>query len=125
MQPESPEPTLVVGHRSLYADDRDTLKRLHEDWFPVKYSETFYDEIVQGYMGKDRAPVFSIVAYDLNSGRIVGCIICQFVNEETCADEGLIIGRSRRSSEPPSVIYILTLGTEASHTIRPWPLVLI
>jgi len=53
-----------IWYRSLQPSDREQLKSLHEDWFPVRYTECFYDEVVHGYMGKDGTPTFSIVAID-------------------------------------------------------------
>jgi ribosomal protein S18 acetylase RimI-like enzyme len=81
----------------------------------VRYSDSFYDEVCQGFIGRERKEVFSIVAFDLSCGHILGCIICQFVEEATCADEGLIRDRPLRSSAlSPSLLYILTLGTAAN-----------
>ena len=38
--------------RSMEETDRDQVKALHEAWFPVKYEDTFYDEIAKGKVGE-------------------------------------------------------------------------
>ena len=36
-----------VIFRPLHVNDRDEIKKLHESWFPVNYSDQFYDDSVQ------------------------------------------------------------------------------
>lgn len=116
--------------RPLLVSDRQELKRLHEEWFPVRYTELFYDDIVRNVIGKDKAPTWSAVAYDpgtsaespppplapitapraavedsaasfdastpLPPGRMVGCVICQVLDESCCVDAGLLEDRGPR-----------------------------
>jgi len=130
---ENSQPTRkCYPQRGLQPSDRSELKRLHEEWFPVRYTEEFYNDIVHNVIGKEKAPTWSSVAYepgtaaesprpqhanptsscgeetgtvttpglDSNSApssdRMVGCVICQVVNESKCLDPGLLEGRGPR-----------------------------
>ena len=132
--PESrPSTRKRYPQRALQPSDRSELKRLHEDWFPVRYTEDFYNDIVHNVIGKEKAPTWSSVAYEPGtateppspqqaasagpnseengavatprlhsntssspSDRMVGCVICQVVDESKCLDPGLLEGRGSR-----------------------------
>ncbi len=38
-----PPPQEPFLHRRLLPQDMEELRALHEDWFPVRYSQSFYD----------------------------------------------------------------------------------
>lgn len=39
-----------ISFRPLQESDRDQIQLLHEDWFPVRYKNEFYDELVHHRM---------------------------------------------------------------------------
>ena len=45
---EEPE-SQVVSFRPLQASDRYRIQQLHEQWFPVSYSDVFYEELVTNH----------------------------------------------------------------------------
>lgn len=40
------DPLSSIYFRPLQLTDRDQIKRLHEEWFPVSYKDEFYDDLV-------------------------------------------------------------------------------
>lgn len=40
------DPLSSIYFRPLQPSDRDQIKRLHEEWFPVTYKDEFYDDLV-------------------------------------------------------------------------------
>eukprot|EP00567_Pseudictyota_dubia_P008589 CAMPEP_0197445296 /NCGR_PEP_ID=MMETSP1175-20131217/10549_1 /TAXON_ID=1003142 /ORGANISM="Triceratium dubium, Strain CCMP147" /LENGTH=331 /DNA_ID=CAMNT_0042976231 /DNA_START=206 /DNA_END=1202 /DNA_ORIENTATION=+ len=49
--------------RSLRPSDKSSIKALHEDWFPVRYKDDFYECVVHNRMAGTDDPLFSCVAY--------------------------------------------------------------
>jgi hypothetical protein len=50
-----------ISFRPLQESDRDDIKKLHEELFPVEYTNHFYDTVVQNF-GMDERPLFSCIA---------------------------------------------------------------
>ena len=50
-----------ITFRPLKEADRDQIKKLHEELFPVEYTDLFYDTVVQN-LTMDKNPLFSCVA---------------------------------------------------------------
>jgi len=48
--------------RSLRPSDKDSIKALHEEWFPVSYKDEFYECVVHNKMSGTGDPLFSCVA---------------------------------------------------------------
>lgn len=93
-----------IRFREIEEADHDQLKELHDQLFPVKYSETFFRNISQK-QGLDGQPILSCIAVDINTCRIVGFVIAQFVNYRQCEDEGIL------DPAADEICYIMTIGT--------------
>lgn len=94
--------------RQIQESDFDQIKALHEDFFPVRYADSFYVDSCKG-LGVHGAPLFTSIAVG-NSGNIVGFIFAQFIHVDEC--EHVLLDRNCSVSE---VCYILTLGLKQSH----------
>lgn len=53
-----------VELRPIIPSDRDELKALHEEWFPVKYSDSFYENVVHGFADSERRPIVGLMAIE-------------------------------------------------------------
>ena len=53
--------TYSIRFRPLKESDRDQIKRLNEEIFPVAYTENFYDTVVMN-LSMDKMPLFSCIA---------------------------------------------------------------
>jgi ribosomal protein S18 acetylase RimI-like enzyme len=91
-------------YRSILPQDRERIKQLHEEFFPVKYSDAFYDGIIVGrgiYGGK----LHSILAVDENQ-EVVAFLLGQFLTyPDQCEDRDLF-----SYNQPQCMYYILTIG---------------
>jgi ribosomal protein S18 acetylase RimI-like enzyme len=47
--------------RSIQPSDRDRVQALHEEWFPVKYQDDFYNELAYNRMAYSQDPLFTRV----------------------------------------------------------------
>eukprot|EP00912_Choanoflagellata_sp_UC4_P002308 UC4_evm1s1452 len=70
-----PSSALPISHpplifRRLLPSDQDQLRRLHEDWFPIRYPERFYHD-----SSCVRDLYFSCAAIDTAKDTMVGVII--------------------------------------------------
>jgi len=52
----------VLYFRPLQPSDRTEIKALHEEWFPVSYTDGFYDSVVLNKLENGGAPLYSCVA---------------------------------------------------------------
>lgn len=63
--PTTPGPVANIQYsitfRPIQESDRDDIKKLHEELFPVEYTNNFYDSVVQN-LGMDEKPLFSCIA---------------------------------------------------------------
>ena len=100
-----------IKYRDLQETDYDELRELHELLFPVKYSESFFRNVVRG-IGPNMKPTMARVAVDTDSSLMAGFVIAQAVDIADCEDEGLF------DTSPSEVIYVLTLGTRPEYTRR-------
>jgi len=102
-----------ISFRPVEPRDHDILKSLHNDLFPVKYSDNFFTEAVQGRGIKGGKLFTSIAVLNNNEGEeVVGFIMCQFIASSSCDDAADLFDAG---SEPGEVLYILTLGLSRSH----------
>lgn len=51
-----------IRFRPLQESDRDEIKKLHEELFPVEYTDQFYDTVVQNITMFGSKPLFSCIA---------------------------------------------------------------
>lgn len=94
--------------RSIEAEDKDRLKELHEEFFPVKYSDQFYDNASKG-VGIKSLPLFSLIV--LRDDEVVGFLLSQFMPLDKSEDwESLDIYKDGKNAQDTDVMYILTIG---------------
>ena len=121
--------------RSIDPTDHDVIKALHEECFPVKYSDRFFRDACmgKGFRGGD---LYTCLCVEQATQRVVGFIFAQIQTETEAEDKGLLGARSpgnllmptsggggggqqqqqqqQNSASSPSgaryVCYILTLG---------------
>jgi GNAT superfamily N-acetyltransferase len=101
--------------RSVNPSDQDQLKAIHDDLFPVKYSDRFFTEAVNG-RGLKGGELFTVMAVkvDAMSGfeTIVGFLMGQYLRSSNCDDAFDLFEGGQESRE---VFYILTLGLVRSY----------
>mmetsp|Transcript_18381 Transcript_18381/g.18466 ORF Transcript_18381/g.18466 Transcript_18381/m.18466 type:complete len:324 (+) Transcript_18381:354-1325(+) len=99
--------------RTLLESDKCELKEIHEELFPVRYSDTFYDDACNG-KGPNGKELFSCIisTQEAGTGReiIAGFILAQHLNIEEC-DGGIFPS----NHSPKQVCYILTIGIRVSY----------
>lgn len=103
---DSKEATNDIVFRDIDEGDFQQIKELHLECFPIQYEDIFFQNACNG-KGFKNSPLYAKVAVDLESSRIVGCILGQFVNVKKCGDQGLF---NELRESPRDVFYILTLG---------------
>lgn len=116
-----------ICYRQLRPGDRSRIQQLHEQWFPVTYSDEFYDELVTNQrLATSGDHLFTCVAtldtqnmYCQPAGQdslqqdddeTIGCVVGAFLhhsrlNPETAA---LLVPNPQVHSK---LFYIMTLGT--------------
>lgn len=96
--------------RNILPSDRKVIEELHEEWFPVKYEEEFYNELVYGRMCHSGDPLYTCLAIHKTTETIVGCLVGCFMkttNLSKKTQELLVSEREHFSF----LFYIMTLGT--------------
>jgi histone acetyltransferase MCC1 len=53
--------TVPIAFRKIQTSDKEQIRQLHELWFPVKYVDEFYDDLVQERMSCTGDPLFTSV----------------------------------------------------------------
>jgi ribosomal protein S18 acetylase RimI-like enzyme len=94
---------LSITFRFLQSGDQSEVKSLCHDWFPIKYPDTWYDDIVHD------KKYFALAACDISTKRIVALIIANIFPLGNCNHEDQKI-LHRKFSYTTSVCYILILG---------------
>ncbi|XP_064629513.1 N-alpha-acetyltransferase 60-like [Lineus longissimus] len=90
-----------VQLRFLNPNDIDEVKTLCQDWFPIEYPDSWFQEITSN------AKFYSLAAtYDC---RIIGLIVCEVKSRTKCNKEDADL-LSSNSSSGVHVAYILSLG---------------
>lgn len=110
--------TFLGGFKVRCIEPRDlpVVKKLHEEFFPVRYQDEFYDFAVQG-VGMRGMPLYSrIIITDDASEEIVGFVLAQFLDTEFCEERSLFYGSV--SAAPSQLFYILTLGVKQEYRNR-------
>jgi len=73
-----------LAYRRLRVEDLDEIRRLHEEWFPVRYSAGFYDAAVRERMVGTSEPLYTLVAEDRDTKEIVGLVTAQLTSADAC-----------------------------------------
>lgn len=102
----------LVFYRPICENDKKELKELHEELFPIRYLDTFYDDAVKskGLHGRDLFTSIAIVNDENGNEKLVGFILAQLITTNRCEDTGMFEG-----NEPQDVCYILTIGLRKSY----------
>lgn len=100
---------MAILYRQIREDDFAEMKELHEALFPVKYSDSFFRDIVAGRAVRGGLQLFSSLAVKKihEKEEIVGFILAQTMSISSCDD---VNGIFESTDEPNQVCYILTLG---------------
>ena len=106
------EVTNAVHFRGIHESDKWAIKAMHEDLFPIRYSDTFYDDVCSGKGLNGRDLFSSIITINIDGKDIIiGFILAQFGATDQAEDTGLF----GSTNEPKEVLYILTLGLRQSY----------
>jgi len=92
--------------RALCYDDLPVVKALHDEWFPIKYGDDFYNPLFKDASKDIKAGCPYSVAAVNNEDKIVGLLTAQCIKEWQCEDAGLLA----YSFTEQEVVYITTLG---------------
>jgi ribosomal protein S18 acetylase RimI-like enzyme len=101
---------LNVKFREIIDDDFDVLKSLHEEFFPVRYADSFYKEVCE-HRGVNGGTLFTRVALSASNNEVIGFVIAQLFPMNECDDKDLFTF----GYEAKSVCYILTLGLKKDY----------
>lgn len=94
-----------LAYRSILPSDFTSIKALHDDLFPVKYSNEFFQKACDG-IGLHDGNLYTSIATD-STGALVGFVLAQlFPYPQQCEDKDLF----SFEGQPGKVCYIITLG---------------
>lgn len=100
----------LLNYRAINADDKEILQKLHEEFFPVRYSAQFYDDLAKG-VGIFNGKLFSIIVENERK-EVIGFVLGQLLDYPTqCEDHDLF----NSADSVSQVFYILTIGCVASY----------
>ena len=100
---------MAFHFRSIARDDYEQVKKLHEEFFPVRYSDKFFKEICTGKLrGGD---LFSSMAIDSRTTSVIGFVLAQIVSASTLEDKDLFA----QKTTDDKVCYILTIGLKETY----------
>jgi ribosomal protein S18 acetylase RimI-like enzyme len=97
-----------IHFRPICASDFQEIKALHEEFFPVKYSDSFYKEACQS-IGINKSHLFTAIAMDSN--KIIGFVFAQFIPLSESEDRSLV----KSNAKYLDACYILTLGIKPEY----------
>ena len=114
--------------RPIQESDRDRVKQLHEEWFPVVYQDEFYDDLVKERLAGKRLHTCVAVAADDDDdnpatndeempspqGEIVSCVVGSYVSAAKLSRrmQAMLLPDTRRYKR---LFYVMTLGTVTEH----------
>ncbi|KAF4128068.1 Retinal Maintenance domain-containing protein [Phytophthora infestans] len=121
-------PERVIYFRDLNSWDIPQMRALHEEWFPIRYNQAFYDGAAQGMWMETGGPLFARLAVEMRSSpdlqnpvqpnpedrrdeNILGAVTASTLPLSKVDDPDLI---SPDDWEHTHIMYILTLGTRSS-----------
>jgi histone acetyltransferase MCC1 len=58
---------IIIQFRPIHINDRIPIQTLHEEWFPVRYQDEFYNELVHSRFHNSNEPLFTIIAESIPS----------------------------------------------------------
>lgn len=93
----------ALHHRQWVAADFQQLKSLHEEWFPVRYPDSYWRQACERHLSLEGWPLLTLTSHTPdNAGRIVGCISAVIMDIDACIglDPVTIIGAGGIASKP-------------------------
>lgn len=124
LEHEPPSLSRVIAFRELTARDIPQVRALHEEWFPIRYNQSFYDGAATGLWTETGGPMLARVAVELAApsspsaaavevpnAPILGVVTASTLPLSKVDDPELIAPDDRQHTH---VMYILTLGSRRS-----------
>ncbi|KAG6616815.1 n-alpha-acetyltransferase 60-like [Phytophthora cinnamomi] len=118
LQAATATPERVIYFRDLGSPDIPQVRVLHEQWFPIRYNQAFYDGAAQGLWMETGGPLFARLAVEMQPApeqrrdeHILGAVTASTLPLSKVDDPDLI---APDDWEHTHIMYILTLGTKAS-----------
>jgi hypothetical protein len=103
--------SLSLNYRSILPYDKTDIIRLHEEFFPVRYSKSFYDDMING-IGIFGGQLCSLIVEkpdenNFEKKEIIGFVFGQMLQYPSqCEDPDLF----QSNENVKEVFYILTIG---------------
>lgn len=100
--------------RPFSPSDIDEVKTLHDQLFPVSYSDKFYSDLAIG-LGPRNHSVHSLIAVQRDNNAkesIAGFLFAQFEEMRSCEDSDILFPHDEK---PKQMMYILTLGVRREY----------
>jgi ribosomal protein S18 acetylase RimI-like enzyme len=83
---------------------------LHDEFFPVKYSDAFYNEMIEE-RGMHGLPLFTVIAVN-EKDEVIGFILAQLLDYPARSED---VDLFQFGQSPKQVCYILTLGVKSEY----------
>ncbi|RLN72891.1 hypothetical protein BBJ28_00017834, partial [Nothophytophthora sp. Chile5] len=125
--PSSSGPDRVIYFRDLASTDIPQVRALHEEWFPIRYNQAFYDGAAQGLWIETGGPLFARLAVEMETStaaspvqprendrqneHILGAVTASTLPLSKVDDPDLIAPDDWQHTH---IMYILTLGTRSA-----------
>jgi ribosomal protein S18 acetylase RimI-like enzyme len=102
---DSSAATSQLLYRSILPKDRLRIQQLHEEFFPVRYSPQFYQDVVEekGIFG---GKLFSVIVEN-EKEEVIGFVLAQMLSYPSQCDDNDLFDSN---SDVKEVFYILTIG---------------
>lgn len=100
--------------RPFLPSDIDEVRVLHDELFPVSYSDKFYADLAIG-IGPRNHSVHSLIAVQRDNDTkesIAGFLFAQFEDIPSCEDADILFPHDEK---PKQMMYILTLGVRREY----------
>ncbi|TDH72577.1 hypothetical protein CCR75_003880 [Bremia lactucae] len=118
----------VIYFRDVDSSDIPQVRALHEEWFPIRYNQAFYEGAAHGLWMETSCPLFARLAVEMQpalelqtpiksslqdrqSENVFGAVTASTLPLSKVDDFNLI---SSDDWEHTQIMYILTLGTRSS-----------
>ena len=107
-----PRKSGALHFRAIQPCDRQQIQDLHEEWFPVRYQQEFYDDLVYGKMCHTGEDLYTNLA--LHDNNIAACVVAAKVPAKRLnkTSRNLLLPQPEHHH---TACYIMTLGTVAQY----------
>lgn len=102
----------ALHFRDIQPCDRQQIQDLHEEWFPVRYQQEFYDDLVYGKMCHTGEDLYTKLA--IHDNTIAACVVAAKVpaNRLNKTSRNLLLPQPDHHY---TACYIMTLGTVSQY----------